>query len=1694
MPQPAQPLPANPAIATVLAEIAALYQGGKYMDAWRHSSLMPPFEAWPGAEGLLLAGQLAVQLGNDSFGRHLHVRAHKLEPDHPDAIFYRACAVWFRHGPLESLRFLKTALPAANKAATNQQRAHLLLLEARILAAYRDFSAAEALAENARLLTPDDPWVWVELSALRECQDQYGQSLADASRACELAPRYRPSVEAKARALCLLGRRDEAIALLTDALEELQSATLARQLATQYFERGEFEKALVELDRADAFSPLADRACKQWLAARRCDAMSRLGRRADAAAQARQAGEGYYTVIAERLEKPPAETPRRVQLPVGFVRQHYMTCAPATLSAIAAFWKKPVDHAALAQAICYDGTPDHVERHWAQTNGWIAREFRVTWETAVALIDRGCPFTLTTVFTHNAHLQAVIGYDSAPGTLLIRDPYHDTHGECLASFFLDAQAPHGPRGMVLVPAEQASLLDGIELPEAALYDRWFLLRRAIATHDRAAAQEQSDALLAEAPQHRLTQHARREIACYDGNDSLFLSATRALLALYPASANYQIDEVQTLQRMGRHADTRALLRERASARGADPALWRDYAEDIGTDARLQGRALKLLRRVLRRLQTEPGSLRALANLFWRQRNFDDATQLYRLAACAGDKIEHHWSAFFAAGRHVRQGGACLALLRRRVERFGTQSSMPARTLFTCCEALDQTPEAFRSLENALQMRPDDGGLMLFAADAHGRYGRAEQASAFLEKARRHSSRTDWLHTAASIAGYQTRHADALAHWEEFVTLKPNDQAAHNAIARLLAMLKRRRAALDHLAAVCEAQPGNIPLRINRLEWLRGESPGAALALADELLSLDPANEWTLREKALTLRKANRIEEAIATAQEALRVAPHSEYSAGTLGTVLMSAGRHDEARAAFEQCLRLSLRASEMIGPLMESCADAEARRRALVFLQEEISKQADIGEACLRFQEVARGLLEPAALEAALREAWAQRPEDWSAWAALARHLREHGKLAEARAIAAEATGRFPLLPALWIDLALVHADERRDDEAVACLRQALSLNPSWGLTSRHLAQIHERALRLEDARLVMEKAVSADPLDVFNHAKLAEQLWRLGQKDAAIERARHAIRLDPSFDWPWHLLHTWCSESDPEAAYKTARELAGQYPGNASAWIRAARFATGKSGGLAAALEALSQAEASAPRSIETHDLRAELLAQERRFDEALEACNPPVFAGHPPRELLGRAAWIERMRGNMALAIERLTVITNAHPDYLWARLQLTECLWQNNQAKETAESAARWSLLDPSSSLAQGYIAAGQLELKNRPAAKTALLRMVHNDPSNVFGAQRLLQLHVEDDEHADALAMLNHIRAHLDPAQAQLAEVRWSLFQKDKDLAARALAGLAQCGPNDTDTLREAAGALADAGPGWSKLAVSVFKTQLDNPKANPAIGTLLAKIWTPGERLKNFARMRRGSMSCAPKLSACIECIDKLGEERKGWRLSWLRFLHSKWLRADTRLWGAMGYALVSAGECDNAIPWLSDWRERHDAQPWMLYNLAYSLFLRARKREAMEVIERALTLPPDHTRGSLLSWQALELALDGKTDQAASSLSQSYGYNYAPYALVLHKLAEVLVAFLIAHSKGLTSAAEDAYGKLEKLASQFSELNSDITLKEHYKHALALVSRMSATAIPAKLAPLVSDQRHKVALIIGLIVLIIWLMSRTGK
>ncbi len=452
----------NEITAAALEQVRALYESGRYLTAYHKAIELAPLAQWRGTEARLLAGRIAGNVGSMRLGDWHWVHAYRDAPNDPEATWYFANYLSNVRGPLRAWQFIKTREMPAD--ATAEHRAHWFSLKGRVLGTLRDFDAAEEWLTRAEALG-QFTWVDMERAAVLLGEDRHDDAEAAVRGSLERRPWYRPAVQWLVHFLVQRERDGDALELCREGTSRLESSGLWMQYYHLLRELDRLEEASQALDEFERTSPLLDAIGQEALAARRCDIAYQRGDWAESkaqnakVAQLAQSGpihrrhdvpfcDAFDAAIDKVIADPAGHASRGVLLSVPFVRQNFQTCVPATLAAICRYWGVEVDHLAAAEEITYRGTPHVKERRWAEKSGFVTKEFTVTWDAAVLLLDRGIPFTLTTAEVTSAHLQAVIGYDRVRKAFWIRDPGERHRREIFIDTFIrtlrgDRPARHG---------------------------------------------------------------------------------------------------------------------------------------------------------------------------------------------------------------------------------------------------------------------------------------------------------------------------------------------------------------------------------------------------------------------------------------------------------------------------------------------------------------------------------------------------------------------------------------------------------------------------------------------------------------------------------------------------------------------------------------------------------------------------------------------------------------------------------------------------------------------------------------------------------------------------------------------------------------------------------------------------------------------------------------------------------------------------------------------------------------------------------------------------------------------------------------------------------------------------------------------------------------------------------------------------
>lgn len=1548
----------------MLPKIQSLYDQGAFLQALRAGAALGPVASWRTTAARILAGRLAGQLSAHRLSDALLLRAWRADPKDPEARYFGARALFSRRGALAALEYLNGS---ALLETDTPRRWEATALAASLYAEFHDFDRAEHLIGLA-LDHEDTAWMWIERSAIYERADRYDEALDAAEQAYDRNPLLPAAVFARARLLSLREQDRDAIAIIRQTLKALESPPLVAYLANLEMEQGSYDRALECLDQFERWAVLPDKHRAGWLAGRRCDLYSLLCDRRTALVQARAAKGAFYDAVAARILTAPSEA-ARVLLPVGFVRQHHMTCAPATLSAISRYWNQPADHLEVAEAICYDGTPHHSERQWAVTHGWAVREFTVTWDATRALVDAGIPFTVTTPFPGGSHLQAVVGYDSVRGTLLIRDPYEPHTGEFAEATFFQVNASTGPRGMALVPLTVEGRLKAIVLPEAELYDRLHEVQQALAAHDRPRAAAHAEALSLCAPSHRLVLEAQRALASYDDDQSALVGIIEALLGRSAQNDNLRLAKI-SFQRHLADRDTYLQYAEaQATTRGAHALFGLRYAQALLDDGRRLQETLWRLERLARR-GCSAELLSTLGDAHWYAGDYPRAVERYRLAATQDQTNEHHSAAYFRAARLVRKEEEAIAFLRTRMRRYGSRSSRPAITLYDCLEEVNRTAEATEVRTQVMAERPEDGEAFLFAVRSALDRGAVQEAKQWLQEAKGRCRPADWLRASARLHEHAGELAMARVQWVGVVETEPLNLTAQREVVRLTADTEGRAQAIDYVRALVDRFPHHQGLSELLAEWLSEAPLDAQEVSVRRVLLLNATNAWASRQLAIILAKQGRIDEARSAVARALAVAPQAIQGYTVQGFVELRAGWLEEARSAFREALRRSVDSDYALRNLLDACATPEERREALLFVVEEMKRQVVVGECLLVFQEVARHTFEPDEVQAILDEARECRPDLWQTWAACSRQMLARQQYEAAGALCRQALSRFPLIPRLHVELAETAklSGDRLGERAA--LQEALRLNPAWGYAARQLAESWEAEGTFAASRAVLEQTVRRSPSDAALHGYLGHTLWQLGERAGAMDHLERAVRLDIWYEWAWNTFREQgIALGRPEAALSLARELATQRPGEPAAWLALARMTDSTDERLAA----VDRCIALAPLIVDAHLLKLDFLIQVQRFDEALTALQATAWGPVPPMALRMKEPQILAARGELDDAVIALEALLQEDSQNVQGWRLLTEWQDQRNDSVGYLAAARRWHSLEPDHADALGYLADALAKAEETTDVRPYLRRALTLRPDYAFAGQWLFDLELHAGALDKAERVLGILQAHVKTMETRLRAVRLANGRKSLEQVLTLVGEMLQTMREDElDTVREAMAAVDQAG--WRRQLNELIHAFALDARSNPLIGRMWverrAEPWFAWNRYRGVGDV---IVNGAVGDHAAYALLEQYGSGMKAKALHRLRDQYgTRWATHDT-LFPALASAFMGALDPLAALNWIGeDWQERPELSARVLLTLACALRYMGRPQEAHDVHLAALERKEDRSFPMHRLWLALDGACHG--------------------------------------------------------------------------------------------------------------------------
>jgi tetratricopeptide (TPR) repeat protein len=330
-------------------------------------------------------------------------------------------------------------------------------------------------------------------------------------------------------------------------------------------------------------------------------------------------------------------------------------------------------------------------------------------------------------------------------------------------------------------------------------------------------------------------------------------------------------------------------------------------------------------------------------------------------------------------------------------------------------------------------------------------------------------------------------------------------------------------------------------------------------VAGQLVARYPELPDALHVSALLSSRLRQTEQAEKLWQRCVQLAPQAEQYRINLAAIAMDRGNSELAAETLEPAAARGAGSPDVSHHLALALTNLgrndEAEQVLVKALERHPSSAAHwllLGQARLKLSKLAEA-------EADLRKALSLGSSSADLYFALGNACARNGKNEEAAEFrrkfaqvkASEplsAQERYQVLStadarqtalAVMIEAAAVHARQKDSQEAERLLLRALALDPSNGPACRSLAKIYEDEGLVPEERIVIERLVQIEPLNVSHYGRLAELAVELGEPAAAEAAMKLAISVQPDFGPTYSAMaRFYLQEAKPSKARWYAQE----------------------------------------------------------------------------------------------------------------------------------------------------------------------------------------------------------------------------------------------------------------------------------------------------------------------------------------------------------------------------------------------------------------------------------------------------------------------------------------------------------------------------------------------------------------------------
>jgi tetratricopeptide (TPR) repeat protein len=384
-------------------------------------------------------------------------------------------------------------------------------------------------------------------------------------------------------------------------------------------------------------------------------------------------------------------------------------------------------------------------------------------------------------------------------------------------------------------------------------------------------------------------------------------------------------------------------------------------------------------------------------------------------------------------------------------------------------------------------------------------------------------------TYGKLGQYQ----DAIVSYKEYIQIKPDDANAHTNLGFSYNRLGKYRKAIIPLEEAIRLAPNEfdghnqLGLAYNNL----GKYQKAVTPLK-EAIRLNPDFSIGHYNLGVSYQNLARNDEAIVSFKEAVRLKPDDSYSYSRLGFSYNSLGRYQEAVEAYREAIRLNPYDPGTHNDL--GVAYKYLGRHDEALEEYKVALRLDSDNALFRNnltsleKEIAQGTTIPL-----------PQVGPWLQYYNLGDSHINGGRNEEAIAPLKEAIRLKPSYANAHSSLGLAYINFGKYQEAISPLKEAIRLNPNDSYAYSNLGVVYNHMGKYQDAIVSLKEAIRLNPDDSYSYNELGISYSYLNRFQKAIESHREAIRLNPNDSYAYSALGSvYLSQGKINAALGSAKD----------------------------------------------------------------------------------------------------------------------------------------------------------------------------------------------------------------------------------------------------------------------------------------------------------------------------------------------------------------------------------------------------------------------------------------------------------------------------------------------------------------------------------------------------------------------------